>query len=389
LTRPVAITGVAAFSCLGTSLAEHQAKMDAGKHALRPLRELSEDTGDWAELCAGWIEPRSALAGNRYGPATNLALKVTADALKDARLRAEDLRDAWLYVGTSRGNAAGWLGRWPGRRSHRKMAASNSVHSEPAAAISIAHGIRGPYQVISNGCAAGLDAIGLAWMAVATGMAPRALAVSVDLPLLPALLLTYAQTGLLSRNNVNDPYSPNTTGFLPGEAGAAMILEPADVAGTRACCNVQGYWANSDAYDPLGVPADGSGAADCLQLALRSLEDLPVRAICAHASGTAAHGHAEQRALHSVFSNAAETISLHLLKPFTGHAMGASGALDVAILGHYLRQGLLPPNLPGLAGGSAPFVLPECATPFKDGALLKLSAGMGGHNAVVAMSSAA
>jgi len=221
-------------------------------------------------------------------------------------------------------------------------------------------------------------------------MAPRALVVAADLPLVPQLLDSYRQTGLLSHNGVNDPYGSETSGFLPGEAGAALLLEPASEVGERPVYGyLHGYWANSDAYHPLGVPADGIGTAECLQKALAGLPHWRVAAICSHASGTIAHGGAERAALHAVFPTAHPPISVHLLKPFTGHSIGASGAVDMAIMLHYLRQGLTPPNLPGLSGAGAPFTMPEVATPVADDALiLKISMGMGGHNAIVALSRA-
>lgn len=264
------------------------------------------------------------------------------------------------------------------------MATSNSMHSEMAAAVSIELGIHGPYQVLSNGCSSWLDAAGLGYWAVSSGMAPRALVISPELPLVPALLQSYAQTGILSRNGLNDPYNTATTGFLPGEGGAALVLEPPE-DGRPAYGSVLGYWANSDAFHPLDLPADGAGIADCLRVALHGLNGRPVSAICPHASGTHAHGQAERRALRAVFRQADAPISLHLMKPFTGHAIGASGAVDLATLLHHLRQGVLPPNLPGLTSTGGPFTLPEAMQPVGKGIVLKISVGMGGHNAIVAV----
>src|SRR5438067_8296713 len=202
-------------------------------------------------------------------------------------------------------------------------------------------------------------------MAVSSGLAPRALVVAADLPLLDELLVSFAQTGLLSQNGVNDPYSTNTTGFLPAEGGAALVLEPVS-ARSEAYGEMLGYWANSDAYDPLGLPPDGKGIADCIRMALQSLcVDLnkpnEIAAVCPHASGTLAHGQAEHCALETIFFDGSKpnekTPSLHLMKPFTGHTIGASGAVDAAILFHHLGQNLLPPNLPALAG--EPFDLPS------------------------------
>lgn len=381
----VKVTGIAVMSGLGLTPEAHAVAMAAGRHGLRPLAALSEAGGAFPGLPAGWVEPRTLFAAGRYGPATNFALALAQRVLEDAALEAEAVREAWLFVGTSRGNIAGWLAPWPGRRGHRQMATSNSMHSEMAAAVSITHGIRGPFQVLSNGCASGLDALGFGYMAVAAGLARRVLVIAADLPLVPVLLESYAQTGLLSRNGVNDPYGPHTTGFLPGEGGAAFLLEPAD-SPRPAYGYLHGYWANSDAYHPLGLPADGAGIADCLRLALGALPGR-ITAICPHASGTVAHSKAERRALGDLFHRSPTSISLHLLKPFTGHTIGASGAVDMALLLHHLRAGCLPPNLPGLSGAGEPFTLPERPEAIGEMDLvLKISVGMGGHNAVMAMS---
>src|SRR5438067_2188069 len=291
MNRPIAVTGLAVMSCLGNTPAEHQNAMARGAHRLCPLGEILGGESRFARMPGGWIRPRSLLAGRRYGPATNLSLALARDAVADAKLSPETLRDAWLLFGSSRGNDAGWLAPWPGRRPVSKMATSNSMHSEMAAAISIELGIRGPYNVLSNGCSSGLDALGFGYLAVSSGLAPRALVVAADLPLLDELLASFAQTGLLSQNGVNNPYSPETTGFLPAEGGAALVLEP--VCGQSAAYGeVLGYWANSDAFDPLGLPPDGKGIADCIRLALENLRVSPneIAAVCPHASGTFAHG---------------------------------------------------------------------------------------------------
>ena len=79
------------------------------------------------------------------------ALHVSRQAIAEAGWSAADLKDAALVVGTSRGNAAGWLAPWPGRRPFKLMAASNTIHSEPATAITIEFGIHGPNHVLASG----------------------------------------------------------------------------------------------------------------------------------------------------------------------------------------------------------------------------------------------
>ncbi len=300
------------------------------------------------------------------------ALHVARQAIADAGWTADDLRDAALVLGTSRGNAAGWLGPWPGRRPFKLMAASNTIHSEPVSAISIEFGITGPNHVLASGCAAGLDAIGIAMMLVKCGIAPRALAVAVDLPLVPLLLDNYAASGILSAELTADPYRPGTSGFIPAEGAAAMTIDK--VSGNHP--RLMHYGCNSDACDPVGIPKDGGRTPDLF----KPLTTMPT-AVCPHATGTSVQRAADPAALLRAFP--ARKPSLHLLKPFLGHTIGASGMLESVVLAAFLRDGKLPPNLQGL---HAPpdFDLPEQQTSAA-GPVAKLSHGMGGHNALLVL----
>ncbi len=301
------------------------------------------------------------------------ALHVAREAIADAGWSGDDLRDAALVVGTSRGNAAGWLGPWPGRRPFRLMAASNTIHSESASAISIEFQITGPNHVLASGCSAGLDAIGIAMMLVRCGLAPRALAVAVDLPLVPLLLDNYASSGILSRELRLDPYRPGSAGFIPAEGAAAMAIEirPGKYP------QLLHYGCNADACDPVGIPKDGGRTPELFHRIIDTAHR-PV-AVSPHATGTAVQAAADPAAMARAFPDVHP--SLHLLKPFIGHTIGASGLLESVILACYLRRGELPPNLRGMYA-PAGFVLPEEVL-VAAGPVAKLSHGMGGHNALL------
>ncbi len=203
----------------------------------------------------------------------------------------------------------------------------------------------------------------MAWMALRAGLTKRALVVAVDLPLVPELIRAFRDTHLLSTNGVNDPLSPQTTGLHLGEAGVAVTLESADVG----LVEMTRYAANSDAYDSLMIPEDGASLAELLSAFQR-----PVL-LCPHATGTLNHALAESQAMRTAFG---AMPPLLLLKPFTGHTLGACGLLDVALIAAALPE--LPGNLPGITG--VPDVLPKVHS---GDTLLKIASGMGGHNAVV------
>ena len=384
LSRPVVLTAAAARSALGDDLDTICATMLEGETGLRPLAGFQELDGNFAAVSGGWIHDRSPLRGRQYGAASNLAVRVAKDAIAATGWTAALVKDAWVFGGSSRGNFGELLDVRYGRRPLKIFAPSNSLNSEIAAAVSIECGISAPWQMLSNGCASGLDAVIWAAHAVACGLAPRALVVSVELPLVAALLKDFQRTGLINTTGINDPYSPKTTGFFPAEAAVALTIEP-DGSGTQ----LTGGWMNSDAFDPVGLPPDGYGVRALLDLCWDHFQAADAAwqpAICPHASGTKAHGQAEHSAILSVLRsrNAAQS-SVHLLKPFTGHSLGANGALDCAILHTFFSAGQLPPNLPNLHGEGAQIRLPSTAEPAGERTVLKLSGGMGGRNSLLAM----
>ena len=302
------------------------------------------------------------------------AIQVAREAIADAGWSGPELRDAALFLGTSRGTSDGGVEPWPRRRAFPLMAASNSLHCEPAAAISIELGIHGPWQVQASGCAAGLDALGMASLWLRAGLAKRALVVAVDLPLSPFLLDAYASTGILSRNGVNDPYSPETSGILPAEAAAAIAVEQGD---DPASPKLAGYHANADAANAIDMPAGAPGLVALLEEAARRFG--PPAALCPHASGTASNSAREPAAITAALGSTL----LCPLKPFTGHGIGGGGLLETAILAAFLRGGSLPPPLPGITRPAPPAMTPA-ALP-SAAVVFKIASALGGKNSLIAL----
>lgn len=391
MMESVLITAVETACAIGLTAADCLTALRGRCGGLEPLSGRLSGLDEFARLPVGRFPSRELLRGRRYGAAANAAVHVARSAVGRAGWTEEETTGAWLYAASSRGNVGETAGSNAWRRPIRRFSASNSMHSEIAAAVSIELGIRGPWQMVSNGCSSGLDALGLAWMAVGSGLAPRALVVAVDLPLVPQLLRDFRDTGLLSSNGLIDPFAlggknacePATSGFFPAEAAVALTLER-DVAGRPRLCRIEHYNANSDAYDALMIPEDGGGIADCVRTALQAGDRGKVIALCPHATGTLNHARVEPPALLRAMEG--QVVPLLPLKPQTGHALGASGLLDVALLAACMAEGWLPAVLPCLTP-------PECGLPLNEAPLkvvsgdrvIKLASGMGGHNAAVSL----
>lgn len=318
-------------------------------------------------MLQGRIRDRRLLAGRRYSATANLAVQVARRAANHAGWGAAELRDTWIFAASSRGNAGELLGHQAWRRPSPRFSASNTIHSEIAAAVSIELGIQGPWQMLASGCSAGLDALGMAWMALRSGACRRALVVAVELPLVPEIIAAFRATHLMSKDRLNDPLHAATSGLHLGEGAAALALELDTGA---AWVEVESYHANSDAYHPLVIPEDGGALAELIAHFPRPA------LICPHATGTPNHAQAEPAALRAVFG---EKLPPQLLmKPLTGHTLGACGLLDVALIAGSSPH--LPGNLPGLTGVPAGEIklLPEDR-------VLKIASAMGGHNAAVSL----
>ena len=367
ITSHPSIVGLGALSSLGHDVESHFQAISRGETAIRPLGELLGNDSRHAALTGAWIEPRRLLTHRKWSPASMAALHVARQAVSAAGWDAEQLADAALIVGTSRGNAAGWLGSWPGRRPFKLMTASNTIHSEPATAISIELGMFGPNHLVASGCSAGLDALGLAKILLDAGQAERALVVAVDLPLVPLLLDNYADSGLLATATRLNPFSPATDGFIPAEGAAAIALSKSE----KGKSVITHFANNSDGADPVGVPKGGGRTSPLLNKAIATCGE--PAAICPHATGTKVQAAAERAFLSG-------KATLHLLKPFIGHTVGASGLLESVILLRFMEDATLPANLPGTFGACG-MDAPETTTPCL-GPVYKLAHGLGGHNSL-------
>lgn len=127
-----------------------------------------------------------------------------------------------------------------------------------------------------------------------------------------------------------------------------FVLESAEhlrARGGHALACLAGYGTSSDAGDLLRP--DAEGAAEAIRLALRSAGVAPeaVGYINAHGTGTALNDSTETTAIRMVFGAHADRVPVSSTKPIHGHALGAAGALELAVTVNALREGFAPPTI--------------------------------------------
>ncbi len=184
------------------------------------------------------------------------------------------------------------------------------------------------------------------------------------------------------------PFSADRKGLVLSEGAAVFVLESLERAQARGATilgEILGFGATSDAGHITDPSADGAARAMQLALADAQLSPRDIGYINAHGTGTRANDVTETAAVRAVFGANSPPVSS--TKSLHGHAMGASGAIEIASSLLALRDGFLPPtiNLERPDPECDLDYVPNAPRPANVGAFLSNSFGFGGMNAVVAV----
>lgn len=233
--------------------------------------------------------------------------------------------------------------------SRRGQATRVLQYLAPAQANTLraAMGFGTPPTIVSNACAAGSNAIGLAWEAVRSGRANRALAVGYDA--LSHLVFAGFDALQALSPTVCRPFDQARDGLALGEGAGALVLESLDSAIARNApilAELAGYGAATDIHhltqpNPTGEAALRSMRAAC---ARASISPGAVDYINAHGTGTAQNDLAETAAIHAWMDPSAPPPHVSSTKSSVGHLLGAAGAVEGVVCLMALKEQFYPPT---------------------------------------------
>ena len=198
-------------------------------------------------------------------------------------------------------------------------------------------GVRGPTYGISTACSSGAKAIATARRLIRSGLCDAVIAGGVD-SLCQLTVLGFSSLEAVSGQTCN-PFSKNRDGINIGEGGALFLIS-AHPEGVELC----GVGEGSDAHHISAPDPTGAGAFRCMNAALKDANLKPdqVDYINLHGTATALNDQMESLAVSQVFGT---DVACSSTKPFTGHTLGAAGAVEAGICWLCLQ-------------GDAPFFLP-------------------------------
>ena len=200
--------------------------------------------------------------------------------------------------------------------------------------------LAGPALVISTACSSGAKTFAAAHRALVAGVCDAAVVGGTD-TLCATTLMGFDALGLLSPTPCA-PWDRDRAGISIGEGAAFALLEPA--AGADAELALLGYGESSDAYHITRPHPEGLGAVLAMRWALESagLTADGIDYLNLHGTGTPANDASEDQAVTEVFG---DSVAASATKGWTGHTLGASGAVEAVLSLICVDRGLIPGTL--------------------------------------------
>ncbi|MDN4051869.1 beta-ketoacyl-ACP synthase [Massilia sp. YIM B02763] len=211
----------------------------------------------------------------------------------------------------------------------------------PADLLARELGAGGPAYVHSSACSSSAKALASAARLIRMGVCDAVVAGGAD------TLCGFTVAGFGALDSVSaapcNPLGAQRDGINLGE-GAALFLMSREPAAVALC----GWGESSDGYHMSAPDPAGGGARLAMTAALRraGIDADAIDYINLHGTATVQNDAMEARAVADLFGSA---VAVSSTKPFTGHTLGAAGAVEAALCWLAMQDdnpdGKLPPHL--------------------------------------------
>ncbi len=362
LSRRVVVTGMAGFSPIGNGWEEIRANLLARRSGIRYLPEWEKYNGLLTRL-GGPVQNFSLPAHytrkntRSMGRVSLLATRATELALEDAGLLGDPIISGGR-VGVAYGSS---VGSTPAIADFGKMLINNDIGNlnattylkmmghTSAANVALFFQVRGRVIPSVSACTSGSMGVGFAYEAIKFGLQDVMLAGGAE-ELCPTEAATFDALYAASTRNSEPqltprPFDRDRDGLVIGEGGCTLVLEALDRAlarGARIYAEVAGFATNADGTHVTQPSPDTMQVVMQLALQDAGLDPGQIGYISAHGTATEQGDIAESLATHAVFGAG---VPISSFKSYTGHTLGACGALEAMVSIQMMREGWFHPTL--------------------------------------------
>ena len=363
MRRRVAIVGAGIVSSLGHSVADAFARLKVLRNCVQVSEDLATYKGLHTALWApsGYVRPESYTRKvvRTMSPVSEMALFATEQALQDAGLAEDVATLKGGRLGIAYGSCSGGV---EANLDFASILVSREVKNVTSATylkmmpqttavnLSVHFGTTGRLLPTGTACTSGSLAIGEAYEAIASGKQDVMIAGGAEEFSVTqvAVFDTLFSTSCLNETPEKTPcaFDKSRTGLVIGDGAATLILEEMDRArarGARILAEVVGFGLNTDGRHVTQPNAETMARALALALEDAALPPSAIGYVNAHGTATTLGDIAEGTATQSVFG--AGRVPVSTIKNYTGHTLGACGAIEAILTVEMMRNGWFAPNL--------------------------------------------
>lgn len=355
MSKSVHVSGIGIISSLGSTKEEHQSafiaeKSGVGQISILPTAykdsllagEIKKSTDDLKELCGlslDSIHSRTSL----------LALFAAQKAAKNAGFDSfETLSDpmALLCATSVGGMDLSELHFEAYKNGDEAKIDFFRTHDCGDCTETIAKYLKisGMIGTISTACSSSANAIMMGARLIKNGLVNRALVGGSDA--LSIFTLNGFNALKILDHELCRPFDETRAGLNLGEGAAFLMLESEESLGSKKSLGkVVGYANTEDAFHQTASSPEGKGAGLAMETALKiaGLKPADIDYINAHGTATRINDESEGMAIKRIFGSTLPPFSS--TKAFTGHTLGAAGALEAVFSLLSIESNQAPINL--------------------------------------------
>ncbi|CAX00275.1 beta-ketoacyl-ACP synthase II [Streptococcus equi subsp. zooepidemicus] len=399
----VVVTGYGVTSPIGHTPEEFWSSLKAGHIGIKPITKF--DTSDFAVKNAAEIQDfpfdkyfvKKDL--NRFDMYSLYALYAATEAIEHAGLDIEAIDSDRFGVIVASGIGGIQEIEEQVIRLHEKgpkrvkpMTLPKALPNMAAGNVAMKLNAQGVCKSINTACASSNDAIGDAFRTIKFGLQDVMMVGGSEAAITKFAIAGFQSLTALSTtedpNRSSIPFDKDRNGFIMGEGSGMLVLESLEHAqkrGATILAEIVGYGNTCDAYHMTSPHPEGLGARKAINLALQEagIDAATIDYVNAHGTSTPANEKGESQAIVAVLG---KEVPVSSTKSFTGHLLGAAGAVEAIATIEAMRHNYVPMT----AGTKELSDDIEANVIFGQGKeadiryAMSNTFGFGGHNAVLA-----
>lgn len=399
----VVVTGYGVTSPIGHTPEEFWSSLKAGHIGIKPITKF--DTSDFAVKNAAEIQDfpfdkyfvKKDL--NRFDMYSLYALYAATEAVEHAGLDIEAIDSDRFGVIVASGIGGIQEIEEQVIRLHEKgpkrvkpMTLPKALPNMAAGNVAMKLNAQGVCKSINTACASSNDAIGDAFRTIKFGLQDVMMVGGSEAAITKFAIAGFQSLTALSTtedpSRSSIPFDKDRNGFIMGEGSGMLVLESLEHAqkrGATILAEIVGYGNTCDAYHMTSPHPEGLGARKAINLALQEagIDAAAIDYVNAHGTSTPANEKGESQAIVAVLG---KEVPVSSTKSFTGHLLGAAGAVEAIATIEAIRHNYVPMT----AGTKELSDDIEANVIFGQGKeadiryAISNTFGFGGHNAVLA-----